>query len=354
MVFMKETGENQFRNKITVLTFCTIILVIFGHTYNVEVYGLRERTDLLSVVVKEFEFWFRRVQGDFCNGFMFIVSGYLFYNSFTWKKLSEKYKSRFRSLVIPYIFWCSFYFIYFCIITRIPVISSMINEGVPVEFSALNWIKWLTVDKYYVLWFLQELIIMVICAPIIYVLMKNQFKLPTGLFILIFLFLVELKIINVPFMCFDVHYLLGAYIGINYKKLPRMEGKAIRYTARIVFALLLVWEWICAKKGIPNNPNNPVIQVLMYGSVWFSLDERLFDKKLKWWLYISFFIYSIHDFYLEAFERLFYIIFGSHSIFALLDYLFMPFVVAGGSILTAAILKKLFPRLWGIITGSRG
>lgn len=348
---MKEIEEKQFRNKITILSFCTVFLMVSAHTYNVEVYGLRARADLLSRIIVWIEDGIRRFDGDFCIGMMFSISGYLFYSSFTWEKLLSKYKSRFHSVVIPYLFWCSFYFIYFCIITRLPIIASMINGGVPVEFSILNWFKWLTVDKYYVLWFLQNMIVMIACAPVIYVLLKNRFKIPTGLLVLIFCFLVDAGLIKLPFMFFDVHYLVGAYIGINYKKIPRLEGKTICYGARVVLVLMLLWELACIKWGVPRNQ---IVPVLLYGSIWFSLDGKLFNKKIKWWWGISFFIYCIHDFYLEAFEKLFYILFGNHSLCALVDYVFMPFVVVTVSILTAAILKKLVPRVWRFITGSRG
>lgn len=348
---MREIEESQFRNKVTVLSFCTVLLVISAHTYNVGSYGLREYDDLLSSIVVWLEDWIRRFEGDFCIGFMFAVSGYLFYFSFTWEKLLQKYKSRFWSVGIPYLFWCSFYYFYYCIITRMPLIAAMVNDGVPVEFSILNWFRWLTIEKYYVLWYLQDLIFMIACAPIIYILLKNHFRKPTGLIVLIFFFLIELGVIKIPYAFFNVHYLVGAYLGINYKRIPHMESKGICYIARILLLLLLLWELICIKLGIDYNQ---IMPVLLYSSVWFSLGGKLFTQKVKWWYKLSFFLYCIHDFYLEAFEKLFYLILGNSSLWALTAYICMPFAVVAVGILTAAILKKLFPQLWIIIAGGRG
>lgn len=86
---MGEIEENQFRNKITMLSFWTMLFIISIHTYNVDVYGLRERTDLLSRMVVLFEDYVNRLEFDFCNNFMFVISGYLFYVSFTWENYSK-------------------------------------------------------------------------------------------------------------------------------------------------------------------------------------------------------------------------------------------------------------------------
>lgn len=231
------------------------------------------------------------------------------------------------------------------------MIASMINGGEAIAFNAINWIRWLTVDSYYVFWFLKKLMLMIICAPIIYVLLKNHFRFPTGLVVLILSFLVEMGYIKFPYMFFDVHYLLGAYIGINHKTVPRIESKKVRISARIILLFLLIWELICTKLSVPRNQ---ILAVLLYGSIWFALNGKLFSRKVKWYYKLSFFLYCIHDFYLEAFEKVFYLILGNHSIWALVDYICMPFFVAMVSILTVAVLKKITPRVWRILTGSRG
>lgn len=348
---MREIEENQFRNKITMLSFCTMLFIISIHTYNVDVYGLRERTDLLSRMVVLFEDYVNRLEFDFCNNFMFIISGYLFYVSFTWKKLFVKYKSRFWSIGVPYLLWCSFYYFYYCIISRVPMIAAMINGGEAIEFNIINWVRWLTVDSYYVFWFLKKLMLMIICSPVIYVLLKNHFRFPTGLVVLILSFLMQMRYIKFPYMFFDVYYLLGAYIGINHKTIPRIESKRICLSARVILLFLLMYELIGTKLGIPRNE---VISVLLICSVWFAFKGELFSQKVKWHYKLSFFIYCIHDFYLEAFEKIFYLILGNHSIWALVDYICMPFFVAMVSILTAAVLKKITPCGLKILTGSRG
>jgi len=56
---------------------------------------------------------------------------------------------------------------------------------------------------------------------------------------------------------------------------------------------------------------------------------------------------------LEALEKIVWKLFGEHEIFALLDYIFMPWVVVALLIAIAQLLRVKFPMVWKTITGSR-
>lgn len=151
-----QNSEHNLRNKITLLSFGCSLLVIWIHTYNLEVYGITENASGFSYILYCIEkFWANITQ--IAVPMFFFISGFLFFRNFSWNKLRDKYASRIRSIVIPYVCWCTLYYIYFVILSKIPFASNIIGEEAMVTLSLDEWIKALWAESYYVLWFLKNL-----------------------------------------------------------------------------------------------------------------------------------------------------------------------------------------------------
>ena len=345
-------SEKQFRNKITYFSFWLSFFVIGIHTYNVQIYGLSEKTDLLSKFVLKWEQLIRSLS-NVCVPFFFLISGYLFFRTFEWSKLFDKYKSRFRTIVVPYIIWCSVYYLYYCILSRIAGISDFINSGSSIDFTVRTWGDWLWNQSYYTLWFLKELIVMIICTPIIYLVLRNYKHIPVGSIVVCFALLKAGGILNPEKLELgaSVFYLLGAFIGINYKNAPLKKNSKLTMIARITFVGIVIWQLLTISNV---EVANIFMCLLLCVSLWWSFDGFSYQEKLKWWYGISFFVYCIHDIFLEGFEKIFLLLFGTNSIFAILDYAFMPIFVMIICVFTAAILRKYFSTLWRILIGGRG
>lgn len=347
----KEAGEKQFRNKITFFSFWLAFGVIKIHTYNVESYALLERTDLFSRLIVFVEKWERELQ-NICVPFFFIISGYLFFRTFEMKKIFYKYRTRVRTILIPYIIWCSIYYIYMCVLSHIPQIGPYINNGEAIPFTLSAWFDWVGNNSYYTLWFLKDLILFIMFTPVIYVLLKNHQKFLSGLVVIIVLLFTPIVFRNK--MDIDVNsltlYCCGAYVGINHKEIPKIQQKWLMSGARIVVIIFLLINMLFIDEGIFSNI---YAQIVMCISLWYAVGSNLFVHDLQWWYTVSFYIYCIHDIFLEAIEKLFFIIFGNGSIFALMDYLLAPVITVILCILSAAILKKYCPVIWGVLTGGR-
>ena len=96
----------EFFNKKTVVTFFLSILVVLIHIHSFDSY---EWTGSLGMGISYFgKFLTSGVTGVAIRMF-FVISGVLFYRNYTYKDTIKKYKSRFKSLVIPYLFWCILY-----------------------------------------------------------------------------------------------------------------------------------------------------------------------------------------------------------------------------------------------------
>lgn len=344
-------SEKQFRNKITYFSFWLSFFVIGIHTYNVQTYGLGEKTDFLSKAVLVWEQLVRSLS-NICVPFFFLISGYLFFRTFKWSKVLDKYKSRFCTIVVPYIIWCSIYYLYYCLLTHLPGIGDFLNEGNPIALTIRTWIDWLWNQSYYTLWFLKELIILIACTPIVYLALKNYKYIPIGTIMLCLALLIAGGIIKIGNLDFGANalYLVGAFIGINYKDVPLMKNDKLNMTARIILVGIAIWQlW-----AIANDVDaNIFMYLLLCVSLWWSFNGLAYEKEPKWWYGISFFVYCIHDIFLEGLEKIFLLIFGTGSIFALLDYIIMPVFVMIICIFNAAILRKYLLPLWRILTGGR-
>lgn len=347
-IYEKHT-EKQFRNKITYFSFVLSFFVIGIHTYNVSTYGLQEREDFLSRAIVLMENFIKNIS-DICVPFFFLISGYLFFRTFSWNRIWVKYKSRFFSILVPYLLWCCIYYLYYIVISRIPGVREYINNGVPIEFSVSTWIDWLWNQSYYTLWFLKELILLIAATPIIYLLMKNYKYFPCGGIMLLLTFLLTLDIVKINIYTFNIYYILGAYIGINCKDIPLLKNTKITVVSRITIVCILLWYLRNVQNEIGKNT---VAVIILCIAFWWAFDGISYGKTPKWWMEISFFIYCMHDILLEGFEKIFFLIFGNRSIYALLDYIFMPFIVLVMCIFCAAILRNYFPYIWKILTGGR-
>ena len=104
-------------SKIKVVSFISILMVVYLHCYNYKDSCL----DITTTITEGLNYG-TFIEYFICNGFtrvcvplFFIISGYLFFLrcDFSLSKYIYKVKSRFVSLVIPYFIWTSFLCIWF-------------------------------------------------------------------------------------------------------------------------------------------------------------------------------------------------------------------------------------------------
>lgn len=345
----KHLEENQFRNKIYIFNFLLIIGVILIHTNNIDVYHLDNSTEWLAINIYIVEKFFRMWQ-EVCVPFFFIISGYLFFRTFEWKKIFDKYISRLKSVVIPYFIWCSLYYFYFVGITSIPFIMNLTGIVNGVDLNLQVWGMWLWKDEYYVFWFMKELIIMIILTPVIYLLLKEYGRFSFG-FIILPLLCINLSY-PILFKCqpFNFYYMLGAFVGINYKNIPLVCERKKTIISIIVICLFCVYFSLLV---ITDKKVNDSFLDFACMALWYGSDVFTFSHEQKWWIKISFFIYCMHDIVLEVLEKIIYFIFGTRPIFALLDYVLAPSLTIFFCIITAKILKRKCPKVWEILSGGR-
>ena len=291
----------------------------------------------------------------------FVVSGYLFFTKLqiwdtpTW---IEKVKKRIHSLLIPYIVWNTialFAFFFYAIL------RARLNGDIPITFPAFfqqqkglmylwNTSNGSPID--YPLWFIRDLILIVLGSPLIYYFLKKL-----GIYGLILLLLAFFLFNRFPQGL--LFFSLGAYLQMNRKSLFAVFEKKeyLCYAASLVtltFACILYFQqglaYHIAQKGF-----------IVFGTVAsFNLANRLVGNRIihrnNFLSRSSFFIYASHGILILddfAFFICSHVFNGTSLISRIAD-------LAGRTTLTILIclllyylIERFLPRTTKFLTGNR-
>ena len=162
--------EKQFHNQVYWITFLFSLLVVWVHSFNAELYlGATQA----AAGVKRLEWILGEGLGQISVPGFFMVSSYLFYRRFNWSRLLPKWKSRIRSILVPYLIWNFLYYAGYVAATRIPAISGLIGKP-PVPVTIMQSVDALVNYAYNpVFWYLYQLILLIALAPVVYPVMKR-------------------------------------------------------------------------------------------------------------------------------------------------------------------------------------
>lgn len=340
--------------KLVYLNFLLAIGVVIGHAINIETYSLELFKG--GNILLRLEQLLSLVNGGLGVATFFIISGYLFFRNFTFEMLSKKWKSRFFSLVIPFMIWNTLGYLYWFMVNHIPMpINSRVNtDGVKTFLSAVFCVQIYNGP----LWFLRDLIIAVLLSPLIFVIVRKKF---IGGVILIASSLVLFWVDKEP-LCFAsvLFYSFGGYFARHNRDATeiRWEKKNCIY-ALLVFvvlsAILYVFFWMLnleMQAGIYF-----WTRLLRSISLWILLDLIDWDKVhvpyANGFIVLSFYIYVSHFLILETIQKSMMWVFGDSLLGALVDFFVSPCITLIIVWLSACLLRKNC-WIWKTITGGRG
>lgn len=175
--------------------------------------------------------------------FFFAISGYLFSVNYTLVKTIDKYKSRVKSLVVPYLIWNCISVIWYMALFKFAPSSVHIDN----PFEPHNVLLGIFCFKYNYFWFIGFLIIYQFISPFLYILLKDK---KIGLLIVALVFILYVvKICHIKFtftynFSSFVMFIIGFYCGIHWKKLLshriNISSARITFVSFIVFLLVFV------------------------------------------------------------------------------------------------------------------
>lgn len=302
----------------------------------------------------------------------FVISGYLFYSYTTFSKSDyfNKLKKRAKTLLIPYLFW-----------NLVPILYSLCKRicGAIVKRDTTNLVNYVsqlnpffifwgedgnaaTIDIYgnamplalpinYPLWYLRDLIILVILSPIIFYIINSRLHVPF-IIVLGVCFIFGLWPINYWFSISGVFFFtLGVWIRLyNIDIISNL----LRFRILILLASFLLYAVLIVNNG--SRLNNMIILLGMCSAfILFSnssikrhkLAKSSFFVFLTHMLFIS--LFNIHDTVFKPLLRRF----GDGDLIMCIDYLAGTLIVVILCVTLQWIMKTVMPKVYRFSTGSR-
>ena len=381
--------DKYLSRKIEVLSFLSIILVLFLHSSIGGKFDFWKITESAGIVNDIIMLSFPQGITRIAVPLFMLISGYLFFrNVERGGQIIHKYKSRFYSLVIPYLFWELLWLVIVMGVVFLGIKLGVTNESFKSTFFADN----LKFDKDLIwtflrplpvwqFWFLRDLICLIIISPIIYYLTKTLKFVAVLIVIMIMCFVfAEGDSSDICYKFFEgcylnrssasiVFFMLGSYFAICNQKIVFNRCRGLYYP--LIFAL--VWFVTLAFRAYFSYQSNGYIwscvlfQISVLAGilcVWTGYDIISRKCDLDWlndYLPYSFFIYCFHipvmtymsvAFRFVLLSKVFGVFPRSGLAYAL-DYFFTPVLVFVMAIVLARITKNKMPGLYRLSTGGR-
>ena len=354
--------DKYLSEKLKIISFIAMILVVFLHSYNLTEKYNPDSLNLIDGYNAFIQFFLSQGIARVAVPIFFIISGYLFFINlnFKFQEFIIKYKKRGRSLLLPYLFWSIWWYLFFFILKLLHRPQKYLTNDIFEHFSVYQILDAIFIHNIipYQLWFLRDLIIMVLFTPLIYLIIKNL-----RIFPLLLLLLIWIGVFDFNFIIFTnesiLFFSIGAYLALIKKDFLVTIRNQKRY-----WIFTFIWIIIVLLKSSIDFENTFFLKVIIHNigiltgviAVW-SLYDILHNKKTNKFIYslsfFSFFIYAFHEPVLRIIKRgIFYIIKPSESI-SILVYFFAPIMTILLAILIGTFIKRKFPRFYGLITGGR-
>jgi len=343
--------EQKFRNKITWFTFFFSLLVIWVHSYNAVLFLGNTRIAYKADYLERF-------LGDTVAqvavpGF-FLISSYLFFRTFTMERIWLKWNSRIKSVLVPYIVWNFLYYLGYVIGSRIPILADIIGKG-KIPFTVLRASEAVLHYTYnYVFWYLNQLILLLLLAPLIYIVVKRKI---TGILFLVGIFTAIYLGGNLPFVNLDalLYYSFGAFMAVQGKKTAERvwDLKGFAAGILILLAAYLLYEYDFPGEAKGELAASAVIfRLFVPAGLWLLVSEEILFEA-KEWMRQNFFLYAIHFAMVRLINKTGAFLLPSVPAVPIGIFLFMPVICVFFSYQIGRFVRQSLPRTWCLLNGGR-
>jgi surface polysaccharide O-acyltransferase-like enzyme len=292
----------------------------------------------------------------------YLISGYLFFYKTPegMHSIFKKMKKRISTLLIPYIIAAVFCVAFGFVLAKLPNASRYMHTNVLPLFEK-DWGAILFSVFYdageglpvaFQLWFLRDLIILVLLSPIWYLL----FKYLKGSWIIIVFILNYFPVNYFPVYALFWFGLGGALKNIHSYKFNRKTDGIVLLLLFLIISFiqlfsrdLIIWKYL----------ETPII-ILGVAAIWFTYDCIVSSKfslqqhacLLKASSF-TFFIYLFHVPALSIIRQLIVFGLGKNEAGYLVSYLTSPWIFMIVALMLGSIFKKYTPGIYGVVVGGR-
>lgn len=307
---------------------------------------------------------------------LFIISGFLF-AMHDYRPYRERTKKRLRTLLVPYLIWSAFGLAFTYVLELFPYTRELVASTNVVRISdsqALvhdyTWhdllARWILAPVPYQLWFIRVLLVYNLAYPGLRWLIMNRIAswILFSIAILMWLGTMNFGLIDGEGLLF---FSIGVWIQKNGFDIEKPNRWLRPVAWGIVFATVAALKTVVAFIGQPylGNAIFPVL-IIMHKLVVFSgLIAAWYgcDKIVEWFMHRGWFVW------LSAFSFMIYamhtplIAYSINAVFSLvknipgyqmITFFILPLAVITLTVMTGALLRRLSPRFYGLLTGGRG
>ncbi|WP_342646858.1 acyltransferase [Mucilaginibacter sp. CSA2-8R] len=353
--------EKATSAKLRVLSFIAMIMIIYLHSYNLAV----KFNGVDVPIAKNYNSF---VQVFISDGITRIavplfaaISGFLFFYNFkpSTQAFLNKYKKRFNSLFIPYILWSAWGLLFFFILQILPQSRKFFNSTLIKDYSLNKLLEVLFWDPLpYQLWFVRDLLILVLLSPIIYLILRYLKIVGLLLFFVIWLFDFSLLMLKPDTIFF---FSFGAYLSFHAQAFLQSRYPGLAKVALVLYiVLLMVKTWFFQINYTPNFAPFLLKGVIVCGAfaAWYLYDFVTENRDISnstFYQYsgFSFFLYAFHEPVLTLFKKGTLAVIGKSQVAMFAAYLVLPLIVITLALITGAILKKYMSGFYSLLTGGR-
>ncbi len=343
--------ERVFRNKVYWLTFLFSILVIWVHSYNGVLY-LGDGEEARAVM--RLERFLGNTLGQVAVPGFFLVSSYLFFRNFRMEELRRKWTSRIKSVLVPYIVWNSLYYFGYVLGSRLPMVKDIIGKGeIPLNLPYA--VEAILHYKYnYVFWYLHQLILLILLAPLIYLAVK---RLWTGIACM-FLILASIYFgRTIPALNLDAlfYYLCGAFLAVHKRRTAESPWNWRRCVAGLG---LIVTGSILGRVNLPGESIGEiaaatvVFRLFVPMGLWVMMPENCLLEAAGW-MKQNFFLYAVHFALVRLINKTGALLLPSEPVFPVVLFLMMPAIAVFLSWQISRFLRRFLPQLFRLLNGGR-
>ena len=343
--------------KLKLLSAFAIIMVIYIHMYYTEG-AVTPTLNLLETIVS-----------GFCRTavpLFYIISGYLFFLKVPdgLKSIRQKIKKRARTLLVPYLIANIFTFLFYCGVNAIALkfgeVSNVLNFNIFDDIARLG--IWGTIELVFInppiayqLWFVRDLMVMVLLSPLLWLGLKGLTRLRDSGYgwlsaaLLGLLFLCGFKF----GYCFTFFWFLaGGYIAMARFDIGQatIKGRVAAASAILVFMAVTAQAF-----GWYNRISGAMTPLFGITFLWTAYDFIAADLKnhlIDWFARYTFFVYLIHEPFLNVFKKL-PLLFSRSETTLIISYISIPVIFYVFACWCGSLLKRRFPTAYSIYTGGR-
>lgn len=313
-------------------------------------------------------YFFSNIIGRFSVPMFFLISGFLFFRrgTLTHKQYVTKLHNRLYTLLIPYLVWNLIGFLYFAIkhypplcsvfqgVAEIPItLSNFLKAFWEFRFEGVGESKSMPID--FPLWYIRDLMVVVLCSPILYKLIRLG-SLPVILLGILW-FAFNMDFIGIEMTGF-FFFTLGGYIAVyNIDIVNIIEPKCITISIALLFLILVIVNMLTRSMACHHFIHKITIltgMVFIFRCAVFSIKSVKLVDWLNRLVPSTFFIYALHGLFVATLRKMLVMVLqpNTNAEFAIV-YALSIFSTILLSLICYYALKRLCPKICLLLNGGR-